>query len=40
LLRQALARCCEIELGPTGRVLDCAPRNGGTCPSCEALARS
>jgi RNA polymerase sigma-70 factor (ECF subfamily) len=34
LLRKALARCCEVELGPTGRVLDCAPRGGGHCPTC------
>jgi RNA polymerase sigma-70 factor (ECF subfamily) len=34
LLRKALIRCCEIELGPTGRVLECAPRGGDTCPSC------
>lgn len=34
LLRQALVRCCEIELGPTGRVLECAPRGSGICPTC------
>jgi RNA polymerase sigma-70 factor (ECF subfamily) len=34
LLRKALARCCEIELGPTGRVLDCTPRGESTCPTC------
>jgi RNA polymerase sigma-70 factor, ECF subfamily len=26
ILRNALIRCCKIELGATGRVLDCAPR--------------
>ena len=34
LLRKALARCCEIEIGPTGRVLECAPRGRGSCPTC------
>lgn len=34
LLRQALQRCCEIELGPTGRVIECTPRQGGTCKVC------
>jgi RNA polymerase sigma-70 factor (ECF subfamily) len=40
LLRQAVQRCCEIELGPTGRVVDCAPRGRGTCPTCAAGALS
>jgi RNA polymerase sigma-70 factor (ECF subfamily) len=31
LLRQALVRCCEIELGATGRVLDCTPKNPSAC---------
>jgi RNA polymerase sigma-70 factor, ECF subfamily len=26
MLRESLIRCCEIELGATGRVLDCTPR--------------
>ena len=26
MLRQALTRCCEIELGAKGRVLECTPR--------------
>ena len=34
MLREALIRCCEIELGPTGRVLDCAPRGSTPCPVC------
>jgi RNA polymerase sigma-70 factor (ECF subfamily) len=34
LLRKALQRYCEIELGPTGRVVECAPRGRGTCPTC------
>jgi RNA polymerase sigma-70 factor (ECF subfamily) len=35
MLRKALIRCCEIELGATGRVLDCTPRGQGVCGSCE-----
>jgi RNA polymerase sigma-70 factor (ECF subfamily) len=34
MLRKALIRCCEIELGATGRVLDCTPRGQGACESC------
>ena len=34
MLREALIRCCEIELGPTGRVIDCAPRGSTPCPVC------
>ena len=34
LLRKSLIRCCEIELGATGRVLDCTPRGQGACESC------
>lgn len=39
MLRKALARCCEIELGPTGRVLECTPRGRGACTLCEPPAR-
>jgi RNA polymerase sigma-70 factor (ECF subfamily) len=35
MLRKALIRCCEIELGATGRVLDCTPRGQGVCESCQ-----
>ncbi len=35
MLRQALIRCCEIELGATGRVLDCTPRNESACTVCD-----
>jgi RNA polymerase sigma-70 factor (ECF subfamily) len=35
MLRKALIRCCEIELGATGRVLDCTPRGHGVCESCD-----
>jgi RNA polymerase sigma-70 factor, ECF subfamily len=31
MLRQALSQCCAIELGPTGRVVDCAPRTPSAC---------
>lgn len=39
LLRQALIRCCEIELGATGRVLDCTPKDPSAC-ACGAPARA
>ena len=35
LLRKSLIRCCEIELGATGRVLDCTSRGQGACESCD-----
>ncbi len=31
LLREAVARCCALEIGATGRVVDCTPRAGGSC---------
>jgi RNA polymerase sigma-70 factor (ECF subfamily) len=31
LLREAVARCCEIEIGATGRVVDCTPSAEGSC---------
>lgn len=34
MLRKSLIRCCEIELGATGRVLDCTPRDKAGCESC------
>lgn len=34
-LRKALIRCCEIEVGPTGRVLECTPRGKTPCRTCE-----
>ncbi len=34
MLRKSLIRCCEIELGATGRVLDCTPRAKAGCESC------
>jgi RNA polymerase sigma-70 factor (ECF subfamily) len=40
MLRKALIRCCEIEVAPTGRVIECTPRSKGSCPSCETPARS
>ncbi len=36
ILRQALVRCCEIELGATGQVIDCMPRHPNACGSCDA----
>lgn len=29
LLREAIDACCALELGPTGRVVDCIPHPGG-----------
>jgi RNA polymerase sigma-70 factor (ECF subfamily) len=38
LLRQALGECCTLEIGPTGRVIDCIPPadnpNAETCATC------
>jgi RNA polymerase sigma-70 factor (ECF subfamily) len=31
LLRDAMARCCELEIGATGRVVDCTPSAEGSC---------
>jgi len=30
-LREAVARCCELEIGATGRVVACTPSSGGSC---------
>jgi RNA polymerase sigma-70 factor (ECF subfamily) len=38
MLRDALSRCCEIELGTTGRVLDCTPRERRVCSVCDPAA--
>jgi RNA polymerase sigma-70 factor (ECF subfamily) len=35
MLRQSLIRCCEIELGSTGSVIDCTPRGQDVCGSCD-----
>ena len=35
MLRKALIRCCEIELGATGQVLDCIPRGQGVRKTCD-----
>lgn len=34
LLREAIEACCELELGPTGRVVECAPRSGRDVEAC------
>ena len=34
MLRRALVSCCEIELGATGRVIDCTPRDQSVCTAC------
>jgi len=31
LSREARANCCQLEIGTTGRVLDCMPPGGGQC---------
>jgi RNA polymerase sigma-70 factor (ECF subfamily) len=31
LLREAVARCCALEIGATGRVVECTPQSGGSC---------
>lgn len=31
LLREAVAKCCALEIGTTGRVLDCTPSAAGSC---------
>jgi RNA polymerase sigma-70 factor, ECF subfamily len=33
-LGEALERCCAVELGPDGRVVDFARRGGGCAPNC------
>jgi len=33
-LREGLERCCTIELGPDGKVVDFARRGGGCAPTC------
>jgi RNA polymerase sigma-70 factor (ECF subfamily) len=40
MLRNALIRCCEIELGATGGVLGCTPRGKEACGSCEPPTRA
>jgi RNA polymerase sigma-70 factor (ECF subfamily) len=34
LLRQAVAECCALEIGATGRVVDCTPSSPGSCGIC------
>jgi RNA polymerase sigma-70 factor (ECF subfamily) len=31
LLREAVAKCCALEIGAAGRVLDCTPSDAGSC---------
>ena len=40
MLRNALIRCCEIELSAMGGLLSCTPRSQEPCGSCEVANRA